>query len=228
MSEPSLTTSEFFELVRNGDEPAVLAAITEDGALLKAVDGAGLSPVMAAAYSGHRRLAEHLAERVSKLPAGLTVYEAAAAGNAVAVKRLVEGGASVDEAAADGFTPLHLAAFFGRLEVGRLLLELGADRNPVAANEMKVTPLHSAVAGRHRDMTGLLLAHGASPNAVQAGGFTPLHAAAQQGDESIVDMLLLRGADPTRKDDSGLTPIDMAEERGHGAIAKILRNYAKR
>ena len=54
------------------------------------------------------------------------------------------------------------------------------------------------------------------------------HAAAGVGDEAVVDMLLLRGADPTRKSDDGRTAIDMADEGGHGAIAKILRNYAKR
>jgi ankyrin repeat protein len=219
----------FFEIIRRGDEGEVEAALAADPRLLQARDEAGLSPVLAAAYAHHPRLAEDLAEKVEKSPEGLGLFEAAAVGNADVVRKLLAGDrASIDEGGSDGFTALHLAAHFDRLEVARLLLGLGADRNAVAANESRVTPLHSAVAGRHRDMTGLLLAHGASANPVQHGGWTPLHSAARAGDEDIVDMLLLRGADPTRKSDEGLTPIDMAEAGGHGAIAKILRNFAKR
>ena len=219
----------FFEMVRRGDKQAVDEALAADEGLLRARDEAGLSPVLAAAYAGHSRLTEDLAERLAKVPDGLTIFDAAAVGNAAAVRQLLAGDrASIDEGGSDGFTPLHLAAYFDRLEVARLLLERGADRNAVAFNEMRVTPLHSAVSARHRDMVGLLLAHGASPNAVQHGGWTPLHAAAGAGDEAVVDMLLLRGADPTRKSDDGRTAIDMADEGGHGAIAKILRNYAKR
>jgi ankyrin repeat protein len=219
----------FFEIVRRGDKQAVDEALAADEGLLQARDEAGLSPVLAAAYAGHSRLAEDLAESLAQVPDGLSIFEAAAVGNVAAVRQLLAGDrASIDESGSDGFTPLHLAAYFDRLEVARLLLGRGADRNAVAFNEMRVTPLHSAVSARHRDMVGLLLAHGASPNAVQHGGWTPLHAAAGAGDEAVVDMLLLRGADPTRKSDDGRTAIDMADEGGHGAIAKILRNYAKR
>jgi ankyrin repeat protein len=228
MSGRSAGAAAFFEIVRRGDEQAVNEAIAANEKLLRARDKAGLSPVLAAAYAGHSRLAESLAARASKLPDGLGIFDAAAVGNVAAVRQLLSGDrASIDEGGSDGYTALHLAAYFDRLEVARLLLERGADRNAVAQNEMRATPLHSAVSARHRDMAGLLLAHGAAPNAVQHGGWTPLHAAARAGDEAIVDMLLLRGADPTRKNDDGLTPIDLAEEGGHGAIAKILRNYAK-
>ncbi len=229
MSDRGRAAAAFFEIVRRGDQKAVDEAIAADESLIQARTEAGLSPVLAAAYAGHSPLAKHLAERAAKLPDGLSIFDAAAVGNAAAVRQLLAGDrASVDDRGSDGFSALHLAAYFGRLEVGRLLLERGADRNAVALNETRVTPLHSAVAARHRDMTGLLLAHGASPNAVQHGGWTPLHAAAQAGDEAIVDMLLLRGADPTRKNDDGLTPMDLADAGGHGAIAKILRDYAKR
>jgi ankyrin repeat protein len=120
-----------------------------------------------------------------------------------------------------------MAAYFGRLEVARLLLERGADRNPVSSNDSRVTPLHSAVSARHRDLAGLLLALGASANAVQKGGSTPLHTAAHNGDEDIVDLLLLRGADPTRPADDGRTPPDMADEGGHAALADMLREASR-
>jgi uncharacterized protein len=216
-------TADFFEAVHSGDRQRVDAVLAEDASLLAARDAAGLSPVMAAAYAGRMRLAEHLADRVAATPAGLGFFEAAVVGEAAVVRRQLGQGAEVEDRGSDGYTALHLAAYFGRLEVARLLLEHGADPNAVAHNDSRVTPLHSAVSARHRDLAGLLLALGASANTVQKGGWTPLHAAARNGDEAIVDLLLLRGADPSRPADDGLTPIDMAEEAGFGPLAEMLR-----
>jgi ankyrin repeat protein len=213
--------TDFFETVRAGDLGAIDAAIAADAGVLKARDKAGLSPVLAAAYSGHPRLAEHLADRVG--PDALGLFEAAVVGEAAVVRRKLAEGWEIEDKSGDGYTPLHLAAYFGRLEVARLLLERGADPNVVASNDSRVTPLHSAVSARRRDVAGLLLAHGASANAVQKGGWTPLHSAAHNGDEAIVDLLLLRGADPSRPADDGRTPPDMADEGGHAALADMLR-----
>ncbi len=218
-------TADFFETIRNGDERAADEAVAGDAGLLKARDKAGLSPVLAAAYGGHPRLAEHLAERVG--PDGLSLFEAAVVGDVAVVRRRLAEGWETDERGEDGFAPLHLAAYFGQLEVARLLLERGADPNAVAANDSRVTPLHSAVAARRRDLAGLLLALGASANAVQKGGWTPLHTAAHNGDEAIVDLLLLRGADPTRPADDGCTPPDLADAGGHAALADMLREASK-
>lgn len=218
-------TADFFETIHNGDQKAVDEALAANASLLKARDSAGLSPVLAAAYGGHPRLAERLAEKVG--PEGLSLFEAAAVGDAAVVRRRLAEGWEIEDRSNDGYAPLHLAAYFGQLEVARLLLERGADRNAVAANDSRVTPLHSAVSARHRDLAGLLLALGASANAVQKGGWTPLHTAAHNGDEAIVDLLLLRGADPTRPADDGRTPPDLADEGGHAALADMLREASK-
>jgi ankyrin repeat protein len=219
--------ADFFEAIRRGDQTAVDDAIADDAALLAARDPAGLSPVMAAAYGGHSRLAERLATRVAATRDGLGLFEAAVVGDVAVVRRKLSEGAEVEDRTDDGYTPLHLAAYFGRLEVARFLLERGADPNAVARNESRVTPLHSAVARRHRDVAGVLLAFGASANVVQHGGWTPLHSAAHNGDEAMVDLLLLRGADPTRPADDGRTPIDVATEGGYGALAGLLREATR-
>ena len=220
-------TADFFEAIRRGDQKTVDDAIAGDADLLKARDQAGLSPVMAAAYGGHPRLAERLATRVAATQDGLGLFEAATVGDVAVVRRKLGEGAEVEDRTDDGYTLLHLAAYFGRLEVARLLLERGADPNAVAHNESRVTPLHSAVSARHRDVAAVLLAFGASTNVVQHGGWTPLHAAAHNDDEATVDLLLLRGADPTRPADDGRTPIDMATEGGYGALAGLLREATR-
>lgn len=222
------TSEQFFEAIRKGNDLAVDAAVAVDPNLLRARDPSGLSPVLVAAYH-HPKLAERIAAAAEIAPDGLNIFDAAAVGKVDVVRTLLSGErASVDDHGPDGYTALHLAAYFGQLEVTRLLLSRGADPNAVSLNDSRVTPLHSAVAAKHRDTAGLLLALGASPNSVQRGGWTPLHAAARDGMETIVDMLLLRGADTTRKSDDGKTAADLADANGHAALARILRGSASK
>jgi uncharacterized protein len=223
------TPAQFFEAIHKGNDLAVDAAIAVDHSLLRARDPSGLSPVLVAAYYHHLKMAERIAAAAEKAPDGLSIFDAAAVGKVDVIRTLIAGErASVDDHGPDGYTALHLAAYFGQLEATRLLLGRGADPNAVSLNESRVTPLHSAVAAKHRDTAGLLLALGASPNSVQRGGWTPLHAAARDGEETIVDMLLLRGADTTRKSDDGKTAGDLADENGHASLARVLRGSASR
>ena len=97
----------------------------------------------------------------------------------------------------DGFTPLHLAAFFAQPECVRALIEAGADADACSQNAMSVHPLHSAVASRSLRCVELLLAAAPDSNARQAGGYTPLHEAVHNGDRAIEAALLAAGADPS-------------------------------
>ena len=112
----------------------------------------------------------------------------------------------------DGFTALHLAAFFGRETVAATLLEHGADVNAVARNPLRVQPLHSAAAAGHTPVARLLLEYGADPNARQEGGFVPLHAAAQAGNDELYELLLASGADQDAATDDGRTAADFRAE----------------
>ncbi|KAA1807127.1 hypothetical protein FXB61_003719 [Bacillus cereus] len=52
----------------------------------------------------------------------------------------------VNECSKDGWTPLHLAAYFGQKEIASFLLESGADIHSRAKNENENTPLQAAIA----------------------------------------------------------------------------------
>ena len=98
---------------------------------------------------------------------------------------------------ADGFTALHLAAYFGQEDAAKLLLARGAEPDAVARNaSIVVTPLHSAAAGAHSAIVKLLLAAGADPNARQPDGSTALDAAQQNGDDESAEALVAAGATP--------------------------------
>jgi ankyrin repeat protein len=145
--------------------------------------------------------------RDALLAAGAEVgpLEAAALGDVVALH-----GADLSVRGGDGFTPLHLAAFFGGVDAVRAILATGFDPDADPENTFGVRPIHSAAAvGDHASVRALLEA-GASPNVHQRGGYTPLHTAAHNGDVELARLLLEHGADPSLVDDAGQTPLDMA------------------
>jgi uncharacterized protein len=127
------------------------------------------------------------------------VFEASAAGRAERVRELLDQDPSLANAwADDGFQPLGLASFFGHVEAARLLVERGAEVNSASRNDMKVMPLHSAVATGDPDaryeLAKLLLEHGADPNARQHDDYTPLMAAEHHGDERLRGLLIEHGS----------------------------------
>ena len=126
----------------------------------------------------------------------------------------------------DGFTPLHLASYFGNDAMVDLLLGYGADANAVSRNGMALRPLHSAAAGRSVRIVDMLLTHGAQVNATQHGGWTALHAAVASGDAPLVDLLLARGADPGLANDGGKSAVDLAIVAGRSDMTVLLRNRA--
>jgi ankyrin repeat protein len=179
-----------------------------------------LSELLEAVYRGDQaRVEEVLASGPQ-----LDIFEAAAVGRTERVAELLDGDSELVSAwAEDGFTPLHLAAFFKHPDTARLLVERGALVDVVARNErIRVTPLQSAVAARQEETAALLLDRGADPNTQEAGGFTPLHAAAHHGDEPLVELLLAHGADPAAAADDGRTAADFARDAGHEGLAARL------
>ncbi len=195
------------EAAEAGDAAGIERLIGESPDLAAARGPDGVSAILRARYHGHAWIAERLADAVAELD----LFEAAALGRAGRVADVIAADPDAVRAeAADGFTALHLAAFFGQLEVAAVLLEHGAAVDAQAGNATHVQPLHSAAAGGHAAIAALLLERGADPNARQQGGFVPLHAAAARGDDVTARLLLEHGADRDVRADDGRRPIDLA------------------
>lgn len=115
---------------------------------------------------------------------------AACATNSEVVDILLEEGGDINWVAADGATPLHVAAAAGNAAVaGRLL------QNPLLERDRQLdssgfTALHLAVSSGDADTVAVLLKSGASFDSVACKGITPLHLAADLGAEAIVRQLL--------------------------------------
>jgi ankyrin repeat protein len=208
--------SELFEAIELGDVERVRALVAEEPSVAASRDPQGVSALMRARYRSDRGMTEAI---IPALPE-LDVFEAASFGDLDRLVALLEADPSLATArAADGFTALHFAAYFGGAEASRILLDRGADPDAVAENPMRVAPLHSAVSARREEVVGVLLERGADPDARQQQGWTPLHSAAHNGHLAVVDRLLAAGADPSPRNDDGRTPLDMAEQEGHADVA---------
>jgi uncharacterized protein len=215
----------FWKAVKTGDAAGVQAFLAAEPALAHSKTAEGVSAVLLAVYYGHAAVGELLLAARGQADA----YEAAALGHTARVSELLEAEAALVNtlAAADGFSLLGLAAYFGHADTVGALLARGADPNLAAGNSMQVRPLHSAVA--HHDaavalsVAETLVRHGAELNAVQEGGYTALHETANRGDMPLTELLLSHGADPSVKTSAGQSPLDLAEQKGHNAVAARLR-----
>jgi uncharacterized protein len=168
--------------ITSEDLPALLREHSE---LVAATDEHGVSALLLALY--HRRPDARDALLAAGAPVG--PLEAAALGDVAKLE-----GADLSVRGGDGFTPLHLAAFFGGADAVRAILATGADPNADADNTFHVRPIHSAVAvGDHASAQALLEA-GADPNVEQEGGYTPLTAAIHHQDTEMEALLRRHGA----------------------------------
>lgn len=214
---------DLFTAIRNDDAGRVRHLVADDPSLASARNGDGISAVLLARYHD----ATHALAALRAAAPMLDAFDAAALDDAEALRaRLDDDPSSIAARSADGYTPLHLAVFFGSLDTARLLVERGAPLNEPSVNLMAVMPLHSALAGRHADAVRLLIASGADVNARQAAGQTPLHYAAENGDEDIVELLLAAGADPALRDGDEASPADLARAAGHADLSVRLAQLA--
>ncbi|TDK30624.1 hypothetical protein E2F49_09645 [Luteimonas terrae] len=186
-------------LVRHGASPAAHAAD-------------GQTPLGVALSAGRRDLADWLDWRGWKLPRraleATDLPAAANAGDAEAVRRLLDLGFAVDTVDGQGCTALLRAAGGGHADVVELLLSRGADASRAA--QSGATPLSAAVSMRHAGIVDRLLAHGVSLDQRLPGEVSVLMLAAALGLPDLAARLLTAGADVHATDAQGLTPLHCA------------------
>jgi ankyrin repeat protein len=137
------------------------------------------------------------------------------------VRRLVQSGADVNAAQADGATALHWAAYHGDASMASALLDAGAD--VAAANRNGSTPMWLAASRGDAAVIQLLLGKGASANEELPLGRRPLMLAARSGNVDAVRALLDGGADPNAKEAArGTTALMQAADQGHADVIKLL------
>src|SRR6266404_53439 len=174
---------------------------------VNAIAGKFQSPLLAALHGKHVRVASLLLEHGGKVDLRGTRNQTALHNAVVwssniavdAVQFLLQHGADVNGQRDDQFTPLHLAAEIGEVEVTQMLLDHKADVH--SRNIKAKTPLH-LMSGREVSqrecnrprIVELLLAYGADVNARDLEAATPLHDACYRGRLELARVLLGHGA----------------------------------
>jgi ankyrin repeat protein len=192
-----------------------------DPTLIDARSRTGESAILTAVYHRQKEIVNLLVAR----GAALSIFEACAAGELERVERLLADERGINTYSPDGWTPLHLAAFFGHPKITEMLLAQHADVAARSRNSNGNTPLHAALAGNHKFVVGLLIGHGADVNAADANGWRPLHLAAANNNLDAIRALIAQGADVTAGNGEGSTPLSIAQEKNHREAAAILRKF---
>jgi ankyrin repeat protein len=210
------------DAIKAGDFDRVKAMVTTNPELIDARGRTGDSAILTAVYHRQKEIVNLLVAR----GAAMTLFEAAAAGEFERAERLIdEDELSVVEFSSDGWTALHLAAFFGHPKIAELLLARGADPMARSRNSNGNTPLHAALAGNHKFLVGVLLGAGAEVNAVDASGWRPLHIAASNNNLDAMKTLIAQGADVGAANGDGKTALSIAQEKNQREAAALLRRH---
>jgi ankyrin repeat protein len=222
MPETTSSSAAFIDAIKAGEFERVKAMVTAEPTLIDARSRSGDSAILTAVYHRQKEIVNLLVSR----GASLSIFEACAAGEFERVERLLrEHAASANGYSADGWTPLHLAAFFGHAKIAELLLAHDADVFARSRSANGNTPLHAALAGNHKFVAGLLIGHGADVNATDAQGWRPLHLAAANNNMDAIKALIAQGADVQAANGEAKTALSLATEKNYREAAALLRRY---
>ncbi len=126
-----------------------------------------------------------------------------------------------------GFTPMHIAAKAGRLDVVRTLLTAGVDLDRPALDGR--TPLMTAALNGHPDVLKTLTDLGADVSRQDKDGETALIYVFRNPKElsfescrAIVDHLLRTGADVNHQNKRGVSALHLAVDRAQGDVRPVL------
>ena len=225
MPETTSSSAAFIDAIKAGEFERVKAMVSADPTLIDARSRTGDSAILTAVYHRQKEIVNLLVAR----GASLSLFEACAAGELERVERLLNertaGAPGVNDYSSDGWTPLHLAAFFGHARIAELLIANQADVLARSRGANGNTALHAALAGNHKFVAALLIGHGADVNAADAQGWLPLHLAAANNNMDAITQLIAQGADVHAANGEAKTALSLATEKNHREAAALLRRH---
>ena len=140
------------------------------------------------------------------------------------LKLLISAGADVNIPLTEGTSPLCRAAYQGRVDVVKQLLQAPGIQVDRTTGE-NVTALFFACQGPNKEIVELLLDKKADPNIADASGVAPLHLACLLGSREIAELLLDAGASVEMWMQNKYSPFHLACIGGHWAVMDLLESH---
>ncbi|KAG8579262.1 hypothetical protein GDO81_010781 [Engystomops pustulosus] len=217
-------------LAASGGYVNIIKILLNAGAEINSRTGSklGISPLMLAAMNGHVPAVKLLLDMGSDINAQIETNRNTALtlacfqGRAEVVSLLLDRKANVEHRAKTGLTPLMEAASGGYAEVGRVLLDKGADVNSPPVPSSRDTALTIAADKGHYKFCDLLINRGSHIDVRNKKGNTPLWLAANGGHLDIVQLLVLAGADVDAADNRKIMPLMAAFRKGHLKVVQFM------
>ncbi|XP_029820404.1 ankyrin repeat domain-containing protein 17 isoform X8 [Manacus vitellinus] len=217
-------------LAASGGYVNIIKILLNAGAEINSRTGSklGISPLMLAAMNGHTAAVKLLLDMGSDINAQIETNRNTALtlacfqGRTEVVSLLLDRKANVEHRAKTGLTPLMEAASGGYAEVGRVLLDKGADVNAPPVPSSRDTALTIAADKGHYKFCELLISRGAHIDVRNKKGNTPLWLAANGGHLDVVQLLVQAGADVDAADNRKITPLMAAFRKGHVKVVRYL------
>jgi ankyrin repeat protein len=209
---------------KHGD---MVAFLIENGADVNRRDRKADCPLSFAVYGRDEAIIQQLLDAGADLyfrnPAGETLLHISCArGVRSLVEHLLDNDAAeIDLISANGGTPLGYAAMQGHAEIVKLLLDRGADPNPVPSGE--ITPLLFTCWRNQFECAKLLLEHGAQVDHPAHRNATALFFAAESCSPEMVKLLIDHGASVNHVNEVGETALIKASAGGYSdRVAALL------
>ena len=149
-----------------------------------------------------------------------SILHAIAKGDPTDVRNHLLLGADANQKNKQGWTPLHFCAVRGKTECARVLIENGAEIDPLTGTQK--TPLHFAAERNFLPLVKLLVESGANLSACDNEGWSPLHYAAEKDRIEIATYLIQKGAVVDLVSTRGGTPLHEASASASPEMIQLL------
>jgi len=223
-------------LAASGGYVNIIRLLLSHGAEINSRTGSklGISPLMLAAMNGHAQAVSLLVDMGSDINAQIETNRNTALtlacfqGRHEVVSILVDKRANIEHRAKTGLTPLMEAASGGYVEVGRVLLDKGADIAAAPVPSSRDTALTIAADKGHYRFVELLVQRGGAVDARNKKGQTALWLACNGGHIEVVQLLVTARADADAQDNRKVSCLMAAFRRGHVKVVRwLVRHVAQ-
>lgn len=217
-------------LAASGGYVFIIKLLLTHGAEINSRTGSklGISPLMLAAMNGHAQTVKLLLDMGSDINAQIETNRNTALtlacfqGRVDVVSLLLDRKANAEHRAKTGLTPLMEAASGGFVDVGKVLLDKGADVNAPPVPSSRDTALTIAADKGHCKFVELLLSRGAAFDVKNKKGNSPLWLACNGGHIDVVNLLIQSGANVDSQDNRKVSSLMAGFRRGHVKVVKLI------